>query len=49
MSAANVHAFLCTAKCLTDGVITVYAYDTSANGTPRQGTLSDIIILADNR
>lgn len=48
-SASSVHAFLCTAKCNTDGVITVYAYDTSANGTPRQGTLSDIIIMADNR
>lgn len=47
-ASATAHSYLLNACCTTDGIISVYAYDVGS-GTPRTGTLPDIVILADNR
>ena len=45
---ATAHSYLLNACCTTNGIISVFAYDVGS-GTPRTGTLPDIVILADNR
>lgn len=41
----TAHALIFSGDCLTDGIVSVAAYNTSGNGTAQTGTITDICII----